>query len=116
MDFIQQGVPTDATTSLVFVCVVVVGVGLWVYFSTRNILIPAVSAVLGLAAALIVFFVNQDLYIGFVGKVLEWLSLVKRFDSFPRGLLRLDAIVYYLSFSALFLFLTVRLIEKKRWG
>jgi ABC-2 type transport system permease protein len=33
-----------------------------------------------------------------------------------RGLLNLSPIVYYLTFSAFFLLLTVRMIDKRRWA
>ncbi len=116
MDFIQQGVPADPVTSLIFLCAIVVGIGVWIYLATRNLIIPGVIVALGLGGALLAFFLSRSFYFGFISRVLEWLSLVKRYDSFPRGLLSFDAVVYYISISALFVFLTVRLIEKKRWG
>ncbi len=116
MDFIAQGIPTDPLTSLVFLCAIVVGVAFWVYLSTRNLLIPITLGLLGIGAALIVFFTNKASYIGFITKVLGWLSLIKRYEGFPRGILKFEAVVYCLSVSALVVFLTVRLIEKKRWS
>ena len=116
MDFIQQGVPTDPVTGFIFLGVAVIAICLWIYFATKNLLIPIVLGVLGIGAALIVFLVSQEQYIGFIGKTLEWLSLVKRYGPFPRGILSFDSIVYYVTVSAFFLFLTVRLIEKKRWS
>ena len=116
MDIVQQGIPTDPVTSLVFTCVVIAGIAFWLYMSTRNLLMPLVLGLLGIAAALIVYFVDPASYIAFIGRVLEWISLVKRYDSFPRGLLAFDAVVYYLSITLFFIFLTVRLIEKKRWS
>ncbi|NLP08437.1 MAG: ABC transporter permease, partial [Clostridiaceae bacterium] len=35
---------------------------------------------------------------------------------FNRGILGLSPVVYYLSFTAVFLFLTIRVIEKRRWS
>ncbi|MGE5614964.1 MAG: ABC transporter permease [Bacillota bacterium] len=53
---------------------------------------------------------------GFGSKVLGWISLLSRYEDFNRGILGLGPIVYYLSFTAVFLFLTVRVIEKRRWS
>jgi len=116
IDFVAQGIPTDPVTSLIFVCVVVAGIALWLYLSTRNLIIPIAIGVIGIGIALVFFFTHQAWYVGFITKVLGWLSLVQRYESFPRGILKFDAVVYYLTVSALFLFLTVRLIEKKRWS
>ena len=53
---------------------------------------------------------------GFAAKVLSWFSILSRYADFNRGILGLSPVVYYLSFTALFLFLTVRVIEKRRWS
>jgi len=53
---------------------------------------------------------------GFISKVLDWFSVLARYEDFYRGILDISSIVYYLSFIAVFLFLTVRVIEKRRWS
>jgi ABC-2 type transport system permease protein len=116
MDFITQGVPTDPFLGFIFLAVAVLAICAWIYIATKNLLIPIVIGVAGVGASLIVFLLNPAVYVGFIGKTLEWLSLVRRYNPFPRGILSFDSVVYYVTVSALFLFLTVRLIEKKRWS
>lgn len=53
---------------------------------------------------------------GFAAKVLGWISLLSRYEDFNRGILGLSPVVFYLSFIAVFLFLTIRVIEKRRWS
>jgi ABC-2 type transport system permease protein len=55
-------------------------------------------------------------FYGFAQKFLGWFSLNRRYESFSMGLLKTDSLLYYASFTGLFLFLTVRLIEKRRWN
>jgi ABC-2 type transport system permease protein len=50
-----------------------------------------------------------------LGKVLAFLSLSHHFADFGRGIVDTRAIVYYLSVSALFLYLAIRSIEAGRW-
>jgi ABC-2 type transport system permease protein len=38
-----------------------------------------------------------------------------RFANFQRGIFDIAAIIYYVSLVAIFLFLTVRVYEKRRW-
>jgi ABC-2 type transport system permease protein len=116
MDFIAQGIPTDPVTGLIFLIAIIAAVSLWIFLSTRNLLLPIVIGAVGIGVALVFFFADQANYVGFVAKVLSWLSLIQRYDSFPRGILKFDAIIYYLTVSAFFVFLTVRVIEKKRWS
>ncbi|NLV37067.1 MAG: ABC transporter permease [Clostridiaceae bacterium] len=53
---------------------------------------------------------------GFAAKVLGWFSLLTRYEDFTRGILGLSPVVYYLSFITVFLFITIRVIEKRRWS
>ncbi len=116
MDAIQSGVPTDPTSGIIFAGVIALAVAAWIYFSTKNTYLGgAVLLLLAIVIALLAILDN-GIFLGFIGKVLGWFSLLKRYQNFTRGLLRLDSVVYYLSFSGFFLFLTVRLIEKRRWS
>ncbi len=47
--------------------------------------------------------------------VLEWLSVYNRFTPFSKGLFSVTDVFYYLSFAAVFVFLTIRTIESRRW-
>jgi ABC-2 type transport system permease protein len=47
--------------------------------------------------------------------VLDWISVLSRFSTFGYGLLEFSSLVYYVSLAAIFLFLTVRVYEKRRW-
>lgn len=47
--------------------------------------------------------------------ILGYLSIINHFDSFSKGVIELEDIVYYLSFTFLGLFLTYIVIESERW-
>lgn len=48
--------------------------------------------------------------------VLEALCLFAPFESFVNGVFSVPALVYYLTVSALFLFFTVQVIDRRRWN
>ena len=48
--------------------------------------------------------------------VIDWVSVLSRFMVFSQGLLDWAALLYYVSLAFVFLFLTVRVYEKRRWG
>jgi len=52
---------------------------------------------------------------GALGRVLSYLSLSTHFPDFMRGIVDTKAIVYYLSVTALFLYLAIGSIEAGRW-
>ncbi len=51
----------------------------------------------------------------FWGGVIKALSVVDHFGSFAKGVLDTADITYFISFFALFLFLTLRVLESKQW-
>ena len=77
-------------------------------------------------AALVTFFVLLLMWIGNVAlslisngllvSVLEWFLVYSRINSFVLGLLSIPHVVYFISFSFVFLFLAVRSIERRRWS
>ena len=48
--------------------------------------------------------------------VLGWLSVLGRFSNLAAGVFDVGAIVYFASVSFVFIFLTVRVYEKRRWS
>jgi ABC-2 type transport system permease protein len=48
-------------------------------------------------------------------RVLSEISILEHFDSFSRGIVDTNDIVYYVNFSVFFLFLCSRVLESNRW-
>ena len=51
-----------------------------------------------------------------LGTILDWFSLYDRYTGFGLNIMGISPIFYFLSVTALFLFLTVRSIDKRRWS
>ncbi len=51
-----------------------------------------------------------------IRSVIDWVSVISRFTNFSNGVFDYAALLYYASLSFVFLFLTVRVYEKRRWG
>ncbi len=49
-------------------------------------------------------------------KVMGYFSLANYFPDFMRGIIDTRGIIYYLSITALFLFLAIRSLENSRWS
>lgn len=98
---------------------------LWGSFIAIGVLISAltesqmIAAVFTFGVLLLIYF--MDWFSGAVSNpilltVLQWLSLLRRYDEFQNGILNIANIIYYLSFIFVVLFLTVRTIEKRRYS
>jgi len=115
MDALIPMVPTGWLYGLGFLIIAAAALALIAWFSTRSIVATAVTVVVLGAAIAAVAVLKQSLYDGLIAKVMAWFSLLKRYEDFNLGILGLSPVVYYLSFSAAFVFLTVRMIDRKRW-
>ena len=89
-------------------------VGLMASSLTSN---QIVAVVMGFGILLILSLIDiaSDLVGGLASTILEELGLRAHLDDFTLGIIDTSDIVYYLSVTAVFLFLTVRSLESRRW-
>lgn len=52
----------------------------------------------------------------FVSTVVDWISFNTRYSTFTQGIFSLSAAVFFLSVMAVFIFLTARRLESRRWS
>ena len=91
-------------------------IGLLLSSITENQLIAAISAMVVNAAMLLVSLIAGNVESTFWRTVLKWFSVMDRFVPFTNQMLDVSAIIYYISLAAVALFLTTRVIEKRRWS
>lgn len=93
-----------------------IAIGLFISSLTENQLSAAVITVAVLAVMILVGVLNTYISSAFLRTVLNWISVLSRYDNFAYGLFDFSALLYYVSLAGIFLFLTVRVYEKRRWG
>ena len=109
-------ISTTAFASFAAFTVVILALAGIVWFMTRSGLASGVLALV-LEAVLLFFYAGDtSAFEGFFPEVMENLSLFDQFYQFVNGVFDLRAVVYLLSVSGLFLFLTVQSLEKRRWS
>jgi ABC-2 type transport system permease protein len=91
-----------------------VSVGLLVSALTKN---QIVSAVIGIGALMILWFAGY--YVaggeGWSSEILRYIGTFGHWDTFTKGLIDTRDIIYYASLTALFIFITVRVVESRKW-
>jgi len=92
-----------------------IAIGIFASSLTEN---QIVAAIISFVSLIIMLFM-QSIYYSFGGitsKILVWFSLFARYEDYSRGILDFSAVVHSLCFIAIFLFLSVRVMEKRRWS
>ena len=104
--------------AMLFVGMVFISIGLFVSSLTENQLAAAIGTIAIIMAFLLVgalaaLFPSSHWFRMYV---LNFLSILSRFQGFSYGYFDVSSIVYYLSISSIFLYLTVRIYDRRRCG
>ena len=78
-----------------------------------------IAAITGFAVGLSVYLLDnlaKAVPVQFISTALQKISFMTHYQNFTVGLLSFADVVFFLSVITLFVFLTVRVIEKKRWS
>ena len=102
--------------ALLGVATVYIAIGCFISSLTENQLVSAI-ATLGVFAAVFILDMAYDLVnVDWIKTILYWVSIFRRYNTFYMGVFSVADFFYYLSIAAVFVFLTVRVLEKKRWS
>ncbi len=102
--------------SLMFAGIIALVVAFYFYYNTKNSEISITLFIIEMAVLLILYFVKRSIFTGLAGKFAMMFAVLTRFQNFAMGLLDVSSIVYFISFIAVFLYFTIRVIEKRRWS
>jgi ABC-2 type transport system permease protein len=93
-----------------------IAIGLFVSSLTENQLAAAVVTVCIIFAMIMLDVVNTYIDTYAIRAALSFACVLSRFNNFTYGMLDFSSILYYLSITGVFLFLTTRVYDKRRWG
>ncbi|MBE6662085.1 MAG: hypothetical protein E7606_02245 [Ruminococcaceae bacterium] len=114
-----------ALVGVLLVGTVFITIGVFISALTESQLAAAVSTIGVIVLMVAPTFLNQlgsdadgTRLIGSVAvrSVIDWISVLSRFESFFVGKFDVAALFYYLSLAFVFVFLTVRVYERRRWN
>ena len=110
-------IPSAAWANALAVAVLLTLVVLAVWNMTKNVVISGVLELIVLAGTLITYFVKKTVFESLLPTVLGKLELTEVFSNIADNhLLDVSGIILYLSLIVLFFFLTMQMIQKRRWS
>ena len=108
---------STSSRSSYFALAVVVAAAVWVFYRmTGSSAVSWLLLLAGQAALLVCYVILGESFGGLFPTIMEQLSLFERFYLFLEGIFDVTGIVYFLSVGAVFLFLSVQSMEKRRWS
>jgi len=95
---------------------VYISIGVFISSLTENQLIAAIAS-LGIFVGLLLLDFAYSVIPSYAIKVIiYWISIYRRFNTFYLGVFSVSDFIFYVSAAAVFIFLTIRALERKRWS
>ena len=93
-----------------------IAIGVFMSSLTENQLVAAITTIAAIVLFLVIGMFSTGIGFAPLRIVLDFFSIFNRFTMFTYGIIDWSALVYYASVSFVFLFLTVRVYERRRWA
>lgn len=93
-----------------------ISVGVFISSLTES---QMIAGVLTFASLLMIYFINwfqTSVQNPIAQKIIGWFSLLERYGEFQNGVLNAENVIYYISFIFVFLFLTISVIDRRRFN
>ena len=113
---LAEYVSSTARGSLIALYVIIIALAVIVDKLTKNDTLGYGTAVVGIAAVSVWYFVDNTAFEGLLPAIMEKLSLFDRFYDFVDGVFDITSIIFYLTVIVFFLFLSVQSLEKRRYN
>lgn len=93
-----------------------ISIGMFISSLTES---QVIAAVVGMFFGLVIYMLNSLaslINITFISNILYSISMMTHYYNFTYGMISLSDIVFFLSVCAIFIYLTIRVLEKRRWS
>ena len=100
----------------VFLGLALIAIGVFISSLTESQVIAAVASFAVMMGLMLIDTLSSVMPTQFLQDLVYGLSFYTRYANFTLGLLNIADVIFFLSVSGLFIFFTVRVLEKKRWS
>lgn len=93
-----------------------IAIGLFISSITENQVIAAVGSFFVLMVLMLVDMIASAIPISFLSKAVAALSFYTKYSEFTVGMFNFSSVLFFISFAVVFVFLTIRMLERRRWA
>lgn len=93
-----------------------IAINVFISALTESVVIAAVA---GMGVGLLIYMMNtftSYISVSWITAIINKIDFVNYYTNFTYGLLNIADIIFFLSVTGLFLFFTIRILEKRRWS
>ncbi len=94
-----------------------IAIGLFISSITENQTVAAIISFCALLFLWVLEFFKMVINLPEKGqRIFDWFLILNRYEDFESGLLNVGSVIFFMSIALVFLFLTLRSVEKRRWS
>ncbi len=102
-------------TGLILLGASFVALGIFISSLTENQMVAAILSMVAILGLYILQVVANYINVEWISTALRSIAFSSRYYTFTNGILDMSNVLFFISAVVVFLFLTVRVLEKKRW-
>ena len=106
----------NLTFSFIFALIIALLIATYFYSNTKDWSVGVIVFIVEAAVLAILYLKKPGVFYGLAGNFASMFAVLTRYNNFAMGILDLGSVVYFISFIGVFLYFTVRVIEKRRWS
>lgn len=116
-DNLVDYIPSGAAANLAILLTVIALIALFLYSRSKNTALTLIVTVVLAALAVIPYLIESTLFNGLIQAALSSFSIMSVIQNFATyHVFDLGGLFFYISVTALFIFLTMQSIQKRRWS
>lgn len=114
--YLEIGIVIGNYVGLMFVGAAFIAICLLMSVITESMITAFIMGAFSLAVFAVADYISASLNNSFITKIVSAISVTERYNEFNQGLFNISTLVYFVSLAVIFIFLTVRVIDKRRWS
>lgn len=116
-DGILSMLPSSAVSGLAGVLILLTAVAVYIWRMTDNMVLSGGIELIGVIAGIVIYIVKSEVYENLLSNLLGKLAIANVFTGITsNNIVDITGIALYLSLIAVFVFLTVQAVQKRRWS
>lgn len=93
-----------------------IAIGLFISCLTESQMISAIVTFAIMMVVLLLDNIATTIPVAFLSKIISQISFTSRYQDLISGILNVSHIIYFISIIVIFIFLTAKVLERKRWS
>jgi len=116
MDALNEGLTPSAKNSYIGFMVLALALAVFIWFMTKNIYVAIIPSVTLMIILNFLYRFSLTFVAGKLNLVMSNIAVFSKLNWFMNGVFDVNAVIYYLSITVLFVLFTVYTFERKRWN